>query len=109
MEQLLDRYPQQHNLLIWDQAPYHISQAVEDWLAQHPCITTLELTNYAPELNPVEHIWRQLKYRVAANLTRSLESIQDACDRFFQQNCPDEILNMAGIAVHSYGILIGVT
>jgi transposase len=97
LEQLLDRYPQRPILLIWDQATYHTSEAVEEWLAEHPRITTMELPKYAPELNPVEHIWRQLKDRVAANLTRSLESIQDACDRFFQQHCPGEILTMAGL------------
>ena len=101
LQQLLDRYPQRPILLIWDQATYHTSQAVEDWLADHPRITTMALPKYAPELNPVEHIWRQLKDRVAANLTRSLASIQDACDTFFQQNRPDEMLKMAGLAIHS--------
>lgn len=101
LKQLLDRYPQRPILLIWDQATYHTSGAVEEWLAEHPRITTMELPKYAPELNPVEHIWRQLKDRAAANLTRSLQSIQDACDRFFQQHCSDEILKMAGLAVHS--------
>jgi transposase len=100
LQQLLDRYPQQPILLIWDQASYHTSNAVEEWLADHPRITTMELPKYAPELNPVEHIWRQLKDRVAANLTRSLESIEDACDCFFQQHRPDEMLKMAGLTVH---------
>jgi transposase len=101
LEQLLEHYPQQPILLIWDQAPYHTSQAVEEWVADHPRMTTMALPKYAPQLNPVEHIWRQLKEWVTANLTRSLASIQDACDRFFQQYCPHEMLKMAGLVAHS--------
>lgn len=97
LEQLLKNYPEQPILLIWDQANYHTSQAVETWLAQQPRITMMLLPKYAAELNPVEHIWRQLKKQVAANLTRSLAAIKKAVKRFFEQHTPAELLTMAGL------------
>lgn len=97
LEQLLDHYPERPILLIWDQARYHTSQMVNDWLEDHPRITTLLLPKYASDLNPVESIWRLLKDRVAANLTRSLDAIKEACDEFFEQNTPADLLTAAGL------------
>lgn len=97
LQQLLDQYPQQSILLIWDQARYHTSAMVDDWLARHPRIDTLFLPKYAADLNPVESIWRQLKDQVAANLTRTLNAIQQAVDRFFDDRSPADLLNTAGL------------
>lgn len=97
LEHLLATYPDQPILLIWDHARYHTSQAVQLWLEAHPRLTVMLLPKYAPKLNPVEHIWRQLKDRVAANLTRSLSALQQACERFFQEHSPLDLLRMAGL------------
>lgn len=101
LEQLLEHYPEQPIVLIWDQARYHTSQKVEAWLATQPRLTTLLLPKYAAELNPIEALWRQLKNQVAANLTRSLEAIQEACDWFFEQHSPRDLLRMAGLLDNS--------
>lgn len=101
LEQLLEHYPSQAILLIWDQARYHTSRLVQDWLADQPRLTTMLLPKYAADLNPIESIWRQLKNQVAANLTRSLEAIQDACHLFFEQHRPSDLLRMAGLLANS--------
>lgn len=101
LEQLLDNYPRRQILLIWDQAKYHTSNAVEDWLAAHPRITVLLLPRYSPELNPIEQIWRQLKDQVAANLTRPLKAIREAVRKFFEQHRPIDLLRMAGLTTSS--------
>ena len=101
LEELLAYHPEQPILLIWDQARYHTSQMVQKWLAAHPRLTTMLLPKYAAELNPIESIWRQLKNQVAANLTRSLDAIQAACDRFFEQHLPADLLRMAGLTAVS--------
>lgn len=74
---------------------------VNDWLEDHPRITTLLLPKYASDLNPVESIWRQLKDQVAANLTRSLDALKEACDRFFAQSMPSDLLTTAGLLASS--------
>jgi len=101
LEQLLENYPRRQILLIWDQAKYHTSHAVEDWLAAHPRITVMLLPKYSPELNPIEQIWRQLKDQVAANLTRPLKAIREAVRKFFEQHRPIDLLRMAGLTTSS--------
>jgi transposase len=97
LEQLNDCYSGRDILLIWDQASYHTSRKVEDWLADHPNITVFYLPKRSPQLNPVEAIWRLLKNRVAANLTRTLDAIQSACELFFEQHHSHDLLRMAGL------------
>lgn len=101
LEQLEANYPEQQILVLWDQARYHTSKAVTEWLEQHPRITTMLLPKYAADLNPIEAIWRHLKNRVAANLTRSLKAIKEAVIRFFKEHQPIELLKMAGLQLDS--------
>lgn len=98
LEQLLNHYPDQPILLIWDQAKFHTSQLVEEWLADHPRLTTMLLPKYAPDLNPIEDLWQVLKDRVAANLTRTIHAIKAACVRFFDEQTPADLLRMAALA-----------
>jgi transposase len=55
------------------------------------------LPKKSPQLNPTEMIWRHLKDRVAANLTRTLEAIRSACETSFQQLSSSNLLQMAGL------------
>ncbi len=50
-------------LVIWDGAPIHRSKVVKAFLAEGGVerVWLEQLPSYAPELNPVEGIWRQLK------------------------------------------------
>lgn len=55
-------------LVIWDGLPGHRSTAVRDFVAAQGRRLALErLPAYAPELNPVEHIWGYLKERELPN------------------------------------------
>ena len=68
LEHLL-RHLRRPLLVIWDGLPGHRSTAVRDFVAQQRDRLTLEpLPGYAPELNPVEHIWGHLKQHEIANL-----------------------------------------
>ncbi len=50
-------------LVIWDGAPIHRSKVVKQFLAAGGAerVWLEQLPGYAPELNPVEGIWRYLK------------------------------------------------
>src|SRR5439155_5880113 len=57
----LRRHLRRPLLVIWDGLPGHRSAAVRDFVAAQGRQLTLEwLPGYAPELNPVEHIWSYL-------------------------------------------------
>jgi transposase len=97
LQQLLDQYPQRRILLIWDQAKFHTSHQVENWIADHDRLQVRLLPKRAPEENPVEDIWLHLKDQVAANLTRTLDSIKAACERTFRQLGPEGLFRLAGL------------
>jgi transposase len=57
-------------LVVWDGSPIHRSREVRDFLAQGAArkIHLERLPPYAPDLNPTEWLWRQLKDVEMANL-----------------------------------------
>jgi hypothetical protein len=69
---LLDAAHQQLHrpiVLIWDNLPTHTSRAMRQLIAARSWLTVYQLPAYAPELNPVEAVWSNLK-RSLANLTK---------------------------------------
>jgi transposase len=67
--QHLMRHLRRPLLVIWDGLPGHRSAAVRDFVAaQNQRLTLERLPGYAPELNPVEHIWGYLKQHELPNL-----------------------------------------
>ena len=56
-------------MLLWDGAPIHRSLLVKNYIAgMRGRIVIERLPAYAPELNPVEYMWGQLKSHEIANL-----------------------------------------
>ena len=79
--------------IIWDRGKVHDrSKVVQAYLAKHPEIVTEKLPAYAPELNPDEQVWSNVKYARLANyaprdtgelrqrLTRELHLLQKRPD-----------------------------
>ena len=63
--------------LIWDSLPAHKSKAMLTWIAeQHSWLVVERLPAYAPELNPVELVWGNVKASELANLCP--DTIDDA-------------------------------
>jgi transposase len=74
--------------VIWDRGNTHKGPAIRRLHADYPRLTSHWLPPYAPELNPVEHVWNHLKYGVGANY---LPPDLEALDRHSQ-----EVLRRAG-------------
>jgi hypothetical protein len=56
-------------LLIWDGLPSHRSRRMSDWIAnQRGWLSVERLPGYAPDLNPIENVWGNLKSTELANL-----------------------------------------
>jgi transposase len=56
-------------LLLWDGLPAHRSRCMQDWVARQRAWLTVErLPSYAPELNPTEQVFGNLKSTELANL-----------------------------------------
>ena len=56
-------------VLVWDNLNTHVSRAMAYLIAGRPWLTVFQLPPYAPELNPVEPVWSNLK-RSLANLVK---------------------------------------
>ncbi len=54
-------------VLVWDQLPGHTSAAMRQLIATRTWLRVYQLPAYAPELNPVENVWSNLR-RGLANL-----------------------------------------
>jgi len=54
-------------IIVWDRGPMHRGPAIRRLLADHPRLTVESLPPYAPDLNPVEALWKHLKYDELAN------------------------------------------
>ncbi len=99
LDAFLKAYPKASHLLIWDQARYHTSKKVVQWLMEQERLLVLLLPKYSAELNPVESIWRIVKQRVAANLTRLVDTLKEAYQAFFEENDAEALLQIAGLAL----------
>ena len=62
-------FPRRPVILVWDGLGGHKSRVMIEYLAHERTWLTVErLPGYAPELNPVEQIWGNIKGRELANL-----------------------------------------
>jgi putative transposase len=56
-------------VLVWDGLNTHVSRAMRELITARSWLTVFQLPAYAPELNPVEPVWSNLK-RSLANLVK---------------------------------------
>jgi transposase len=69
-------------LLLWDGLPAHRSGCMQDWLAhQRAWLSVERLPSYAPELNPTEQVFGNLKSTELANLcSDTISEVQEIAE-----------------------------
>ena len=68
LKDLKKHFRRQYVVLIWDGLPAHRSRPMQDFLAtQQDWLYVGRLPAYAPDLNPVEDLWENLKGNELAN------------------------------------------
>ena len=102
LEQLAGFYTGQRVVLIWDGLSAHWSTKMRAWLdSQHDWLTAERLPAYAPELNPVEGLWANLKDMELANRpTTTLAEVADATEQGIQRVCKHQDL-VVGFLAHT--------
>jgi transposase len=67
-------------MLIWDGLPSHRSRRMLDWASgQHTWLRLERLPGYAPDLNPIEQAWGNVKSHELANLCAdTIDEVSDA-------------------------------
>ena len=72
MEEFLKEYPDKHIAIVWDNAAFHRSKEIREQLGRGGIMERVHLIPmppYAPDENPIEHVWNTAKQKVA-NLQR---------------------------------------
>jgi transposase len=107
LEQLAGFYAGQRVVLIWDGLSAHWSTKMRAFLdSQHDWLRVERLPAYAPELNPVEYLWANLKDVELANRpTTTLAEVADATEQGIQRVCKREDL-VVGFLAHT-GLSLG--
>ena len=102
LEQLASFYTGHKVVLIWDGLSAHWSTKMRAWLdSQHDWLTAERLPGYAPELNPVEYLWANLKDVELANRpTTTLTEVADATQQGIQRVCKHQDL-VVGFLAHT--------
>lgn len=105
LRQLKRHFRDRRVILIWDGLSAHQSDVMRAYLArQRGWLTVERLPGYAPELNPVEQVWGNLKGRELANVCApDLHALQAplraGCRRLRQTSAlPFNFLRHAGLA-----------
>jgi transposase len=102
LEQLAGFYTGHKVVLLWDGLSAHWSTKMRAWLdSQRDWLTTERLPAYAPELNPVEYLWANLKDLELANRpTTTLAEVAAATEQGIQRICKREDL-VVGFLAHT--------
>jgi putative transposase len=67
LKQILAALPDVPLLLLWDRAPWHSGQPIQEVLAANPRLEVMRLPVAAPDLNPQEHVWKAARRAVSHN------------------------------------------
>lgn len=68
LEQLVLKYPDKRICIIWDNASWHKGKNLRKKLKKGQSLQRLHLISlppYAPETNPIEHVWQYAKEKIA--------------------------------------------
>lgn len=97
LRQFGQHYGASLNIVLLDQAPAHVAQRVE--VPEN--VILVGLPAYSPELNPVERLWEDLKYRIAVlhgQVRSSLRALQEHVAGLVQRYSAEMIASLTGYA-----------
>jgi transposase len=81
----LEKHPGKKITIIWDNAPFHRSKAIRDELKSGGILERVHLIAmppYAPDHNPIEHVWNTAKQAVSNIQQETFEETKKAFSDF---------------------------
>ena len=80
LEALVKRYPDKRICVIWDNARWHRSKRLREKLRKGESLERIHLIalpSYAPETNPIEHVWNYAKGKLANRVGQQFDGIKE--------------------------------
>lgn len=81
LKNLVKQYPDKKICLIWDNASWHKGKELREQLCRGKSLAKLHLINlpaYAPETNPIEHVWQYAKKQIANRQESAFEKTKSS-------------------------------
>ena len=81
LKKLLKQYPSKKVCVVWDNAKWHKGELIRYHLSKGRSLERLHLINfppYAPEHNPIEHVWQYAKSKIANRSKQPFEKIKQS-------------------------------
>lgn len=88
LRKLAKQYPKKRICIVWDNAKWHKSKQIRDELRKGKPLERIHLISlqpYAPETNPIEHVWGYAKAKLANRAGRAFEEIKQEFMRLTDQ------------------------
>ena len=79
LKKIVKQYPNKRICIVWDNARWHKSKQLREQLTKtNPLekVHLIALQPYAPETNPIEHVWGYAKSKLANKAGRAFEEIK---------------------------------
>jgi len=67
LKKLTEKYPDKRIVIFWDNASWHKSAIVKEYLESTTHFQLYNFPPYAPDLNPQEHVWKEIRSKVLNN------------------------------------------
>jgi len=85
IDHVADRWPNDHLVLVLDNASYHKTASLRSWFSAHADRISVQwLPTYSPQLNLIERVWGFAKAKLACHrLWNDLEKLTTAAQRLF--------------------------
>lgn len=95
LKKLIERVPEPFTLVM-DSSPCHTANMVKEFLEkQKERIRVLWMPKYSPDLNPKEHVWKDMKFNVTHNhMFGSVNKLAWGIRGYFRQLSPERVKSL---------------